>query len=139
MKMSTIFIVAVFISGCAAGPGELKKEDMVWYTETINANYQEVYRRINIGFQHCASSSRVEGQLYPDLGIGSYEVIAQSYPFATPPRAMGHIDIRKSTETDKTEIEIGVKKLIDKPLLGGEKGKVGRLWMKYAKGVYECY
>lgn len=70
-------IMAAGLAGCVSTAGELRSQSEHQATVTSAENYQAVYKRILTKGRECldlggsiASSNKLEGQLYGDLGVG---------------------------------------------------------------------
>lgn len=73
-----VFLFLFFALSCATPPGKLTDSDFSWDEATIDAPYQEVYRRIVKGFMICPPQDLyfLERDLYTDISQGQFWVFS---------------------------------------------------------------
>jgi hypothetical protein len=122
-----IFILAVllFCTGCFTPIGKIPKEDFGWQEKIIEADYQEVYRRVLNGFRTCKPGI-AEGNLYTDIKEGHFDVYLVGFLGTKHPGALGMIDI-KADEKGNTIIKVGVQKMYD------HAGYYRKIWLSFAE------
>lgn len=131
----TVFFLLI-ITSCVTPIGKFKESDFVWEEKVITANYQEVYRRILLGFRRCKVGVP-ESNLYQDIKEGRFDVyLDQAFVGGRSDITLGMIYVVYKTN-DISIVKVGVRYIFDKPLFGEEGGK-RRLWLKWAAGNINC-
>ena len=131
-------LIFITMTGCATPAGKIPESDFVWQEKIIEANYQEVYRRIVNGFRTCKDvvAEVAEGNLYTDIKEGHFDIYLWNVLGGRSDWVLGIIYL-KPDDKGNTIVRVGVQTIYDRPLLGGH-GKYRRLWLKFAEGDLSC-
>lgn len=121
--------------GCATPAGKIPESDFVWQEKIIEANYQEVYRRIVSGFRTCGDVI-AEGNLYTDIKEGHFDIYLRGTFGGRSDFILGVIHL-KPNDKGNTIVKVGVQTIYDRPLFGRH-GKYRKLWLKFAEGDLSC-
>lgn len=135
-KIVLIIFSLIFMAmiGCATPAGKISESDFVRQEKVIEADYQEVYKRIVNGFQTCGDLI-TKCSLNADTKEGHFDVY-RTVPGGRSDWVIGIIYL-KPDNNGNTIVKVGVQTIYDGPLFG-EHGKYRRLWSKFAEGDLSC-
>jgi hypothetical protein len=123
------------MTGCATPAGKISKSDFVWQKKVVEADYQEVYKRIVNGFRTCGDLI-AEGNLNTNTQKGHFSIYPRDELGGRSDWVLGIINLKPDNKGN-TIVRVGVQIIYDGPLFG-EHGKYRRLWLRFAQGDLSC-
>jgi hypothetical protein len=129
----TILIFLFILTGCGVPIGQIPESDFIWHEKKIDANYQEVYRRIQTGFRSCSQyeTGYPEGTLYTDIKMGQFDIYLPGWPGQRTTHGASVIKITEGIN-DSSIIRIGIVKRFK------SYEKKTKLWFNFADKNYNC-
>lgn len=122
--------IALLVTGCATPIGEFKEEDFIWREQTINANYQEVYRRVLGGLRRCGALTGY-GNIYTDISSGHFDMYVTGI-YGPSQWVVGVIDI-KQLDDRRSHVRVGVNRR-HAPLSPGLRETRRQQWIDWTMG-----
>jgi hypothetical protein len=103
--------------------------------KVIEADYQEVYKRIENGFRTCGDLL-AQGNLDTNTPRGHFRIYSRDELGGRSDWVLGIINVKRD-DKGNTIVRVGVQIIYDGPLFG-EHGQYRRLWLRFAEGDYSC-
>lgn len=127
--MLTHLLITLMLFGCATPPGKLRDSDYVWQEKRIQAPYQEVYKRLVLGFRS-DDYGDPDAHLFPDSKEGLFDVYLKSYKGSLNPWVVGIIKLKADTD-NTTVMRAGTN---EGNIYFRNTGWLRERWLKYADG-----